>query len=237
MLQKVKNQSKAMRKEIDERNRVIQELGEDTQWLSMERAFIYPFGSFAFAFASSVLGISIYQPSPSTAYVGSVTAGVVSTLFLLCGGWPLYKSLRASSRAVLGPETRAALQVTFQSGLPTETFTHSRDCEVTIAVYNFGTEMAQETVVHLYFPPEFKVGSTGRNRGRTSMEKFRQSDLSEYPCHTTLRLGIEKLHADLSARFSVWVKMPNRPSMYIVPFTVWEKKLGASDSALTFNVT
>jgi hypothetical protein len=224
----------ALRKEIDECQKDIDKLNKRSEQLSVKGAFIYPFASFAVAFASSVLGISVYQPFPSSAYSDSATACVVSALLVSYGGYRLYGSLCATNEAALSPETHAAMRVSFQSGSTAETFTHSQGGEVVIAIHNYGREMAEDAVVHLYFSPEFSIGEFASSE----METFVQGELADYPGHKTLSLHIGKLHADMLERFSVApVGMPSRPGRYVVPVRVWEKRLGRSESALTFDVT
>jgi hypothetical protein len=231
----------ALEKEIDECQKDIQKLNGRWKELSVKRAFLYPFASFAVAFASSLCGISIFQPPPSNLYLESIGAGVVSVLSLLYGSYRLYRSLCATNEAALSPETHAAIRASFHSGSTAETFMHSQNGELLIDIHNYGREMAEDTLVHLYLPPEFvvrRLSGPSRNPIAEIAHAFVQPERADYAGYTTCEADIKEIHADMFELLSLGkVRMPRAPGRYDVPVRIWEKRLGRTQSALTFDVT
>jgi len=228
----------ALRNEIGECQRDIEKLKARSDQLSVKGAFIYPFASFALAFASSVFGVSVYQPTQSD---GSLLLGLASALAVFYGGYRLYGSLCAANEAALGPETHAVLRVSFVSGSTADSFSHSQQGEILTVLFNHGREMAEDILVHLYFPPEFGLSALSvpsKDPLAVSGRTFVQAGLSDYIGYTTWSQRIDKLEADVYGPLSLGnVTMPSRPGRYNVPVVVWERRLGKSKSFLIFDVT
>jgi hypothetical protein len=233
----------ALEEEIGECQKDIQKLNGRSKEFSLKGAFLYPFVSFAVAFASSLCGISIFEPPPSNLYFASIGAGLLSVLSLLYGSYRLYRSLCAINEAALSPETHAAIRVSFLSGSTAETFMHSQNDEVLIDIHNYGREMAEDTLVHLYLPPEFVVRKlSGPSRSPIAEIAYTfvqpKGERVDYAGYTTCEADIEEIHADMLCLLSLGkVRMPRAPGRYAVPVRVWEKRLGRTESALTFDVT
>lgn len=228
----------ALNREIEEGMNDIVRLTKRSEQLSVKAAFVYPFVSFCVAFALGVFGVAVNQLAIGGEYL-AVATGVVSTLLILYGSYRLYCSLRATNEAALAPEAHVGLRVSFLSGSTVWTFPHSKQREVLITIHNYGREMAESVLVLLHFPSGFELSDLSgpstyleAASGRT----FSQPVLSRF-VGLTWGAEIKELHADIFKNFSLGnVSMPTRPGKYDVPVEVWEKRLGRSESVLTFYV-
>ena len=102
--------------------------------------------------------------------------------------------------------------------------------------------MAEDVMVHLYFSRDFALGRVaGTDSAGEALRPFRQPgtlDAVDYGGYASVEVNWDTLPADCCDFFTLsGVTLPSRPGKHDVPVRIWEKRLGKSESVLTFNVT
>ena len=143
----------------------------------------------------------------------------------------LIGTLFVINEAATSPETPTAFRVSFASGSTVQRFASSKESDVSIAVHNYGKEMAEEVMVHVNFPPSFAL-ARGNGYGLVV-----QPSTSTFPGYKTANIRIGAMHEGIVQDLpTLKFTTPSQSSRYVVQVTVWEKRLGKSQHQLAFDV-
>lgn len=218
--------------------------------LSVTGAAIFPTVAFSAALVFDSIGLLYYVAilvpgSPMvTAESAAFSWGFGGVIALVLGFGFLARTLFAIDRAAKNPQALTEFRVAFENGSTAETFSHSERRVVKIIFHNWGIEMGEDVLVHMYFPDGLQVFPSPPPSESSLYTKeytvWTQAAVPyskvHYPGRTTLGTKLGKMHEDMLDLIEADIQMPAVRRTYKVPVFIWEKKLGKTVKELTFEV-
>jgi hypothetical protein len=226
----------ALKKEVKDYEDSTKNLESRVRSLSATQAFFYPFFVLLAALmCSSYASYVLPTDADSALLYGRVSAGAVLLGIIL-----MSRTILAVNQAAISPPTLAAFRVSFFSGLKLETFQRSTPASCNVVVHNLGKEMAEELVVHLYFPKGFVLipQTLVSNEFRFNVGTPQIGPHVDYPGYSTVSFESKNLHEDQLALIPTFeLTSPSQPGKYVIPVRLWEKRLGKNPDELTVEIT
>ena len=214
-----------LKREIRAYEEEEKQLKDRLECLSAKGAVGYPFGSFASSLFFAALGVYIF-PKYVEIFI------IASALLIGYGLYRFAKSLLAIEQAALAPEERLlpTFRIAFESGATVERYKVGEQKDVVFIIHNYGKEIAEDVVLMIFFPPDFKLEK------KPGYSVVYQSPPIRYPNYNAAIFREKLIHVEVVIPCRVSVKMPQKPDVYQIPVSIRARKVKRSDYQLSIEI-